>query len=210
RRRTSLVRAARAIGPPARAGDPAPGPSPAAPPADNIFCAGHSALGDGRILVAGGHAGGHTGLAVANIFDPATLSWTAAATMAYPRWYPTVTTLPDGRALVTEGEIACDGCNASIPEIYDPATNRWSKLTGADLSLPYYPHVFLLPDGRLYAAATSEAPITTWALTLAGQTWTTVESSGKDGGSSAMYLPGKILKAGTSVDPDNPPPSSAN
>jgi hypothetical protein len=26
--------------------------------------AGHAALGDGRILIAGGHAGGHTGLAV--------------------------------------------------------------------------------------------------------------------------------------------------
>jgi hypothetical protein len=36
-----------------------------------------------------------------------------------------------------------------------------------------------------------------------------VESSGNDGGSSVMYQPGRVLKAGTSVDPDNPPPSSA-
>jgi len=178
--------------------------------ADNIFCGGHAALGDGRILIAGGHAGGHTGLAVTNIFDPATQSWTSAAPMAYPRWYPTVTTLADGRVLVTEGEIACDGCNATIPEIYDPATNTWTPLPGADLSLPYYPHVFLLPDGRLYAAATSEAPIVTSTLDVGTQTWTVVESSRKDGGSSAMYLPGKIIKAGTSVDPDNPPPASAS
>src|SRR5262249_38640474 len=117
------------IGTTAMVWDPVTGSVTDVSTADNIFCAGHSALGDGRIPVPGCHAGGPPGLAVANIFDPATLSWTAAATMAYPRWYPTVTTLPDGRALVTEGEIACDGCNASIPEIYDPATNRWSKLT---------------------------------------------------------------------------------
>ncbi len=177
---------------------------------DNIFCGGHAALGDGRILVAGGHGGGHVGLPVTNIFDPATQTWTSAASMAYQRWYPNVITLPDGRALVTEGEINCAGCNASIPEIYDPATNNWTQLTSANLSLPYYPHMYLLPDGRIYAAATSEAAITTRALNLSTNTWSVVESSGVDGGASAMYRPGKILKAGRSLDPDNPPSTSTN
>jgi len=69
----------------------------------NIFCSGHSALADGRILVVGGHdtANSILGSADANIFDPATQLWTSLPKMAYRRWYPTATTLGDGRVLVT-------------------------------------------------------------------------------------------------------------
>src|SRR5262249_53392288 len=74
----------------------------------NMFCAGHCALADGRTLVAGGHAGGHIGITDTNLFDPAARTWTKVAPMTYPRWYPTTTTLPDGRVLVTAGEINCD------------------------------------------------------------------------------------------------------
>jgi hypothetical protein len=37
-----------------------------------IFCSGHGQMGDGRIFFAGGHSGtAHSGLTVANAFDPA-------------------------------------------------------------------------------------------------------------------------------------------
>jgi hypothetical protein len=39
-------------------------------------------------------------------------------------------------------------------------------------------------------------------LNLSAQTWTAVGSSALDGGTAVMYQPGKILKAGTSVNPD--------
>jgi len=43
------------------------------------------------------------------------------------------------------------------------------------------------------------------------QKWSLVDSAHvDDGGTSVMYRPGKILKAGTSVDPDNPGPTSRN
>jgi hypothetical protein len=77
--------------------------------------------------------------------------------MAVGRWYPTVTALPDGRMLVTAGEIDCGGCVATIPEVFDPQTASWTQLTGASQSFPYYPHMFVLPDGRVLAAATTEA-----------------------------------------------------
>ena len=72
---------------------------------DNIFCAGHSTLGDGRLLVGGGHYAFNVGLEHANILD-ARLGAVVAprpASMAYGRWYPTLTTLPDGQVLSTAG-----------------------------------------------------------------------------------------------------------
>jgi len=77
--------------------------------------------------------------------------------MSVGRWYPSVTSLPDGRMLVTAGETNCDGCNALIPEIYDPATNSWTRLTLASHDFPYYPHMFVLPDGRILAASSNSA-----------------------------------------------------
>ena len=171
----------------------------------NMFCSGQCALSDGRIFVAGGHAGGaHLGLRDANIFSPSTSAWTLVKAMTHARWYPTTTVLPDGRVLVTSGETNCDGCDVEIPEIYNPQSNTWAQLTEAPLLLPYYPHMFVLPDGRVLAASTAEDSIVTQVLNIATQTWSVVDSVPVDGGSAAMYLPGQIIKSGTSADPDMP------
>jgi Concanavalin A-like lectin/glucanases superfamily/Domain of unknown function (DUF1929)/Bacterial Ig domain/Glyoxal oxidase N-terminus/Glucodextranase, domain B len=176
----------------------------------NIFCTGHCHLPDGRILVTGGHVGGaHVGVTDTNIFNPTTRQWTRVASMHTPRWYPTNTTLPDGRILVTAGEINCDACNALIPEIYNPITNTWTELFGAPLDLTYYPHMFVLPDGRVLAASTAESPTVTQVLNVVTQTWSVVDPNAVDGGSAAMYLPGKIMKSGTSTNPDDPVVPSA-
>ncbi|OLE05663.1 MAG: hypothetical protein AUI36_42420 [Cyanobacteria bacterium 13_1_40CM_2_61_4] len=173
-------------------------------PNTNLFCAGHCHLGDGRVLVAGGHIAGHTGVKDTNLFNATTHQWSLAASMHTARWYPTATTLPDGRILVTAGEIGCAECDAPIPEVYNPQTNIWTELTAANLPLPYYPHMFVLPDGRVLASSTSEHPIITQVLDVNAQTWTVVDPDPVDGGSAAMYLPGKVLKAGTSYHPDDP------
>jgi hypothetical protein len=125
----------------------------------NLFCAGHSILPDGRLLVAGGHIGAHVGITELNIFNPITRTWTSAPDMSVGRWYTTVTGLPDGRALITAGEVSCSGCNALIPEIYNPATNAVSQLTSASFDFPYYPHTFVMPDGRVLVSSTAEYPI---------------------------------------------------
>jgi len=182
------------------------------PPAPvNIFCGAWEEMADGRILVVGGHNGAHNGLSAANIFDPASEQWTVLSDMAFQRWYPTVTMLPDGRLIVTSGESNCDGCDIPVQEIYDPSAdpaNPWDhslfKSRNAQFSFPYYPHVFLLPDGRLLVAATGEAPIVSQVMDLNTPAWTSVGGVAVDGGSTVMYLPGKFLKLGTSVDPDVP------
>jgi hypothetical protein len=171
----------------------------------DLFCSGHTVLPDGRIMVAGGHNGGnYMGLPALTFFNPTTKTWSAGPNMSFARWYPTVTALPDGRQMVTSGAINCENCNANTPEIYDPTANVWTKLTAATISLPIYPHMFVLPDGRILVTGSYELPVATQALDLKTLTWTTIDPNPIDGGSSVMYLPGKILKSGTSANSDPP------
>ena len=167
----------------------------------NIFCNGMDQMSDGRLLVAGGHLGSDTGLPIANIFDPSTETWTVLPDMSYPRWYPTANILPNGNILVTSGETNCAGCDVTVQEIYNPSTNSWSQLSSAPFFFPYYPRVFVLSDGRLLVAGTSEDPIVSEVLDLNALTWTAVGGAAVDGGSAVMYLPNEILKMGTSADP---------
>ena len=181
-----------------------------APPPVNEFCAAHEQMADGRIFVPGGHNGGaHLGLTAATVYDPVNRSWATLPDMAYPRWYPTVTALPDGRMFVMSGESSCPECYVQIPEIYSPATNSWTRLTNSPFTFPYYPHMFVLPDGRLFVPSTSEDPIVSQIFDFGTQKWTAVGGPAVDGGSAVMYLPWKFLKAGTSVDPDQVSRNSA-
>jgi len=170
----------------------------------NLFCSGHSLLPDGRIFVAGGHTSNHVGINNASIFDGQTQRWTSGAKMAVGRWYPTVTALPDGRMLALAGEVNCADCNATVPEVFDPATGTWTRLTGAPLDMPYYPHVFVLPDGRILVAGSNRLEIPTYALDIATQTWTTVDPIAVHAGSAVMYTPGKIMKSGRGWHTDTP------
>ena len=194
--------------------DPATGNVTAVPTATDLFCSGHATLPDGRVLVVGGHDAVHdiVGVADVNIFNPATQQWTAAPKMSYARWYPTATVLADGRVLVTSGAQSCYGyrCLAATPEIYTPSSNTWSKLSTATLPFWYYPFTFLIPDGRVLLAGTSEQPTPTLALNVSSQTWTTIDPVAVDGGSATMYAPGKILKSGTASDAGAPNVPASN
>jgi hypothetical protein len=173
-------------------------------PPDNIFCAGHCFLPDGRLLVVGGNLATFAGLPDANIFNPSTNSWTQVKSMSYGRWYPTAITLPDGRVLVVAGDDGCHGCVAAIPEIYNAATNTWTQLPNAANPLPEYPHLFVLPDGRILATGSFELPIAAQVLDLNTQNWTVVDSTVLDGHSSVMYRLNKFMKSGTSANSDPP------
>ncbi len=178
----------------------------------NLFCSDHTPLTDGRILVVGGHQGGYFGINGATVFDPATNVWTDAAPMTYARWYPSLIKLSDGRMLVVSGAIDCADCInptaahlgiADLPEIFDPRDGTWTTIATASLRLPLFPHLYLVPDGRVFAATSQEDPIVSQVLNLNTGTWAAVDSAHKfDGGSSVMYLPGKIMKCGSARNPD--------
>ncbi len=87
-------------------------------------------LPDGRVLVVGGldrlldfpiGTAPTTGLSTADIFDPATDSWSPAPSMRYTRISPSSTLLPNGRVLV----VGDYGANEQSAEIFDPASQRW-------------------------------------------------------------------------------------
>jgi Concanavalin A-like lectin/glucanases superfamily/Domain of unknown function (DUF1929)/Bacterial Ig domain/Galactose oxidase, central domain len=170
----------------------------------NLFCSGHSALADGRILVAGGHTAAFVGIRDTNIFDPVTQNWTQSTPMAVARWYPTTTTLPDGRVLALSGSIDCSTCIARIPEIYNPVTATWTQLNNATLTLPLYPYMFVLPNGQVLNAGADEAATVARALDTATGTWTTIDPVVVQGGSAAMFLPGRVMKSGRSANVDLP------
>jgi hypothetical protein len=183
--------------------DPATGSMTLTPiSTSNIFCTGHAPLADGRIFVVGGWDGpnGILGLQHANLFNPATLQWTRRADMAQRRWYPSATTLPDGRVLVTSGATTCDACIADVPEVYNPVNNTWTQLTGARLSIPYYPLTFVLPNGKVLVTGSTDTAGPVRTLDVATQTWSVVDPAIFDGSSAAMFLPGKVLQSGTASD----------
>jgi galactose oxidase-like protein len=126
----------------------------------NIFCAGQALLPDGELLVAGGTLAydleGPTptdrGLNAVFTFNPWTETWTQQPSMRHGRWYPTVTTLPDGRAVIISG-LDEQGTNTINPdvEVFTPAAQP-----GGVGTLRYvgprepvanlYPHMVVLPD----------------------------------------------------------------
>jgi hypothetical protein len=178
--------------------------------AADLFCSGHAALSDGRILAVGGYGNGSGSIGIANaeIFDPANNTWTAVPNMAYKRWYPTATTLSDGRILVTAGWQTTNHSNAGIPEIYDPVANTWTQLTNANNPFETYPFLFMLGDGRVIHVGGSEFATNTDILDIGAQSWTVVDPRIVDGGSATMYLPGKIMKSGSATDSQGSGPSS--
>jgi hypothetical protein len=64
------------------------------------------------------------------------------------RWYPTLTTLPDGRVLTVSGLDEVGEVVPGINEIYDPKTKTWSE--GPERYFPTYPALFLTQGGKIF------------------------------------------------------------
>lgn len=108
-----------------------------------------TALGDGRVLAAGGSAGSGSARApmnTAELYNPATNEWTAVAPMNTARRMHGAGALPGGRVLVAGG-YGPDGALASV-EVYDPAADTWTEVgelaqTGSRIEMA------ALPDGKV-------------------------------------------------------------
>jgi hypothetical protein len=187
--------------------DPATGDFATAASSTMLFCAGHSFLPDGRLLVSGGHLDDERGLPDANIFDPSTGSWTAVERMRRGRWYPTSTTMPDGQVITLAGKDQ-NGAEVEVPEVWTGTS--WRPLTGAARALPYYPRTFVAPNGLLFYAGELQA--SAYLDPTGSGSWTPLGNSNygrRDYGSAVMYQPGRVLILGGSDPPDGPPTGTA-
>lgn len=94
----------------------------------DFFCGGDGFLPDGRMLSAGGTLAYNPfkGRADVAVFNPVTETWSFVAKMQHGRWYPTLTTLGDGRVLATTGLNEAGNHNQAL-ELYSAATNSWQQ-----------------------------------------------------------------------------------
>lgn len=141
----------------------------------NLFCAGHTFLPDGRLLVTGGHRRadstpsaslppgaefreglGDRGI---NIFNYKTDEWNRQAEMDFGRWYPFNVTLGTGETLIMAGTYWSNEGESQAPrsslnreiEIRDLQGNL-RKLTtdGSSPQTVYYPYLSLTPQGKVF------------------------------------------------------------
>ncbi|WUU83818.1 kelch motif-containing protein [Streptomyces cellulosae] len=82
-------------------------------------------------------------------FDPVAEKYIKVDPMKEARWYPTLTTLSDGKILSVSG---LDDIGQLVPgknEIYDPKTRTW-EYTGEERQFPTYPALFLMQNGKIF------------------------------------------------------------
>jgi len=187
--------------------DPATGAFTSVPSPSLVFCSGHAWLADGRLLIMGGHddtLGDEYGQRTSNIFDYNTQTWIPQPPMAYGRWYPSSTTLPNGDILTTGGTDSVRG-QMPYPEVRSGSTTR--ILTGAkydfsEATASYYPRMFVAPNGKVFYAG--EEQQSRWLDVSGSGSWTTGPLSNfgrRDYGSAVEYEPGKILIMGGGYTP---------
>ena len=112
---------------------------------------GHTAtlLPNGKVLVAGGGDGGSI-LASAELYDPASGTWSATGSLVFARFAHTATLLPNSKVLVAGGEGPFQSVLASA-ELYDPASGTWSA-TGSLVFARWTHTATLLPNGKALVA----------------------------------------------------------
>jgi hypothetical protein len=162
-------------------------------------------LSDGRVLVSGGlgPGAGAPALASAEIYNPATGTWTATGAMTVARASHAAVRLANGRVLVaggSSGTLASPQLLSSA-ELFDPATNTWS-LTGSFATPRGFQQGVLLGSGQVLINGGSD-----WVATVFGAsdrfdpvtgTWATTGSlsSGRISHTTTLLQNGKVVVVG--------------
>lgn len=166
-------------------------------------------LQNGKVLVAGGVMSNRPPAltASAELFDPATGTWTATGPMRTPRKGHTATLLPNGSVLVTGGSQG-RGVPSSA-ELYDPAAGAW-KTAGSLKAARSFATATLLPNGKVLVAG-GDSQGTAELYDPAQDTWTPTGAM-KTGGmahTATLLSDGRVLVAGGPVIMGMGPSASA-
>ena len=119
--------------------------------------AGHSAalVRDGKVLIAGGGDSDGALFPIAELFDPATQTFSATGDLVQARTHATATLLPGGKVLIAGGEDS-QGKLLSTAELYDPGTGTFSP-TG-NMQSPRAEHTAtLLANGKVLLLGSSKS-----------------------------------------------------
>jgi WD40 repeat protein len=106
-------------------------------------------LPNGQVLVAGGFNGDI--LSSAELYDPASGTWTATGSLVTARTSHTATLLPNGMVLVVGGVGESDSILESA-ELYDPASGTWTPTGSLNIARELHTAT-LLPNGKVLVAA---------------------------------------------------------
>jgi hypothetical protein len=171
----------------------------------------HSAtlLPNGKVLVAGGWSflNGGNAIASAELYNPATGTWTATGSLTAARSFHPAMLLSNGKVLVAAGTSSGNNppgpssCLASA-ELYDPASGTWTATGG--LATGRVNHTAtLLPNGKVLVAGGFNGSIVLASAELydpANGTWTATGSlnTARRGHTATLLPNGKVLVAGGS------------
>jgi len=154
-------------------------------------------LPDGKVLIAGGDNVITHVLARAELYNPATRTFSATGSLSTARGAPAAALLPDGQILVAGGRTSIFADLASA-ELYNPSTGKWRDTTpmnetGAGLLAT------VLGDGNVLVAGFASGKAEVYHPATA--TWTdTGPGAGEQGITTTTLLPGgKVLATDSST-----------
>jgi N-acetylneuraminic acid mutarotase len=166
---------------------------------------GHSAtlLPDGQVLVAGGNT--------AELFDPATGTWTATGALPESFFGHSATLLPNGTVLIAGGDVPSGpGARGWVhAALFDPATGRWT-VTGSMVVGRLNHTATLLPDGRVLVLGGQsdggedfEVFADAEVYDPSSEAWAAVVDMGdaRAGHSATLLFDGRVLAAGGTDHP---------
>jgi hypothetical protein len=160
-------------------------------------------LPNGKVLVAGGYSGDYSGstLSSAEVYDPATGTWTATGALNTGRWLHAATLLPNGLVLVSGGYCGSE-CLTGTAEIYDPATGKWTP-TGAMNQGRIAHTATVLSNGKVLVAAGYFASTGAELYDPATGTWTTTGtmSTARSWHKAVLLTSGQVLVVGSHPSP---------
>jgi Galactose oxidase-like, Early set domain/IPT/TIG domain/Glyoxal oxidase N-terminus len=164
----------------------------------DMFCNGMLVLPDGRTFINGGSQAydPFLGQPKSAVFDPATNTFTDVQNMAHGRWYPTVTTLGDGRVMTFSGQDETSATNNAV-EIYTVGSG-WSTQYIAPFTPPLYPRMHLLPNGKVFYSGSGTTSMLFDPVALSWTTMATTIYSGTRTYGTSVLLP---LTPANSYDP---------
>lgn len=164
-------------------------------------------LPNGQVLVVGGYHRGVGGIAIAELYNPATGTFSTTGSLKTGRYSHTATLLNNGKVLIAGGQNSTNGKLAST-EVYDPATGTFSVSGSMACACGEVPT--LLPNGKVLFSGGFDGTNALATAELYDPASGSFSSTGKlnvarAGPSSTLLSTGKVLLAGGVFFTGTPP-----